>query len=417
MRIFPERARSFLAEYGLTVADALFGCAVCVFFFLLPLRTDATASIAAMTVLAAWCLKRHGLGKKLLSGGAKIPLLAFAAFVCIALVASALHPWTLAKFPRVLLWGCCVFSGVVFSLRFPRHGSGYFWALFAAIAVSFLGAVVLFGYDAPRIWHDGRLKLFAIHPSRLGLYCSACLLFLLYRTIVAARFERACALAGALFVFFILFSTNTRGNLLMLPLGFLCLAAALPRRYVKHVVLALLACACIGGSALWISNSPASARLVSAITDPFSDPTFATRRPIWDIGWELFTRSPAIGHGYQSFQKLHPQYVEEHKAEMDARYPVYEPRVKQAHNLVLGRLVETGVPGAVAFLVFYCGAAVAAWRGPRENRWLLAPLVFYLGMNMLDDGLFRMNDVFILFVAGTSLGFVARSAPGGEEHF
>ena len=399
--------RSFAVDHGLSVTDALFFASVCAFFFFLPLRTDATATILVMTVFSIAAVRQHGTALPPLAGWAKASLLAFVFFLGIGLLASLLHPATLSRFPRMLLWGCCVFSGVALSRCIPRHGSGYFWALFASLAVSFAVAVLFFGYDASRLWHLGRLKLFAIHPSRLALYCAACLFFLLYRTIVSAGRERFLAFAGSLLVFFMLFSTNTRANLLLLPLGIVCLGAVLPARHMKRLGLAFAVCVMLGGAALWLNGSHAAERLVSAVTNPLADPTFKTRIPIWEVGWESFKESPLIGTGHQSYLALHDAYLAEHGNDMDKRYELYEVNVKQAHNLILGRLVETGILGAAGFLLFYLGAVAAAWRGPAEQRWLLAPLVFYMAMNMFDDGLFRMNDAFILFVAGTALGAAA----------
>ncbi|MCC8194710.1 MAG: O-antigen ligase family protein [Deltaproteobacteria bacterium] len=413
-----ERIGARCARHGISPLDALFFLCVCAFFFFLPLRTDATATILTMTVLAISAVRRRGAWRVFLDNRVRLPLLAFAVFICVAFIASALNPATLSKFPRVLLWGCCVFSGVALSLCVPHHGGGYFWALFLALAASFAIAAVFYGYDNPAIWHDGRLKLFAMHPSRLGLYASACLFFLLYRAIAASGRERGTALVGALLAFYILFSTNTRGNLLMLPLGLLCLGVSLPGRYVKHLVLAVLLCAVLGGGILWVkSESFVGQRLISAVTNPLEDATFKTRLPIWHVAWESFKTAPAIGHGYQSYLEEHAAYTREHGAMMRERFGGYEAKVKQAHNIILGRLVETGIVGTAAFFLFYCVAIAAAWRGPRSNRWLLAPLVFYLAMSMFDDGLYRINDAFILFVAGTALGGLlqtpeaSRSAP------
>ena len=399
-----KRFASLAARDGLNTMDALFLGSVYAFFFFLPLRTDATVAILIMTALGIASVRRRRASLIPLAGWVNASLLAFVVFLAIGLLASALNPATLSKFPQMLLWGCCIFSGVALSCCVPWHRSGYFWALFASLVASFVVAVLLFGYDAPRLWHDDRLKLFAIHPSRLALYCAVCLLFLLYKSMVSSGRERLLPLAGSLFAFFLLFSTNTRGNLLMLPLGFLCLGSVLPVRHMKRLGPALAVCVILGGAVVCLSDSEPARRLVSAVTNPLADKTFKTRVPIWEVGWESFKRSPFIGTGPQSYRQLHDAYVAEHEKDMDARYGFYERNVKQAHNVVLGRLVETGFLGTTGFLLFYVGAIVAAWRGSAEQRWLIAPLVFYMAMNMLDDGLYRMNDALILFVAGTALG-------------
>lgn len=391
----------------------LFVLGVAAFFFFLPLRTDATATILAMTVFGAWAARRSGVWAFVRFGPWRVPLFAFAFFILIALLASALNPPTMAKFPRILLWGCCVFSGMLLSYLVPRHRNAYFWATFAAIAGSLAVACAVYGYDAPRLWQEDRLKLFAIHPSRLALYCAACFFYLLYRAIAAERREALVAMAGALLMLFLVYKTNTRGNFLMLPVGIFCMAVTFPRRYWKRFVAAVLLSVLVSGGFLWATkDSQSTARLASAVTSLHADRTFKSRLPIWEAGWAAFTQAPLIGHGIQSYRSLHAAYLEANKADWDLRYKdSYEPSVKQAHNLILGRLVETGLLGTAGFLIFYCGAIAAALRGSAENRWIIAPLVFYMAMSMLDDGLFRMNDAFILFVAGTALGYRPNAAP------
>lgn len=417
MPLFRETGASRFASRGLDPQDAVLFCAVCAFFFFLPLRTDATATILVMTVCGILALRRHAAFGSLLARGVRLPVLAFVFFMAIAFAASLLNPATFSKFPRILLWGCCVFSGLALSVCLPDNGGKYFWALFAALALSFLAAIVFYGYASPHIWHDGRLKLFAMHPSRLGLYAAVCLLFLLYRTLAGVGRERLFGLAGALLVFFILFNTNTRGNLLMLPLGLLCLAAVLPRRHLKRMAVALCLCAVLGGVALSLSSPFVVKRLVSAVTSPLEDATFKSRLPIWHVGWEIVKDSPLVGHGHQSYLKLHARYLEKHEARLALRYPSFEQSVKQAHNVILGRLVETGFLGTAGFLLFYFGAIAAALRGPEQNRWLIAPLVFYMAMSMFDDGLFRINDTFILLLAGTALGGLVRRGAARAAYF
>lgn len=389
---------------SLTWDTALFFAAVCAYFFALPLQSDTTAFIAAMTVFGLVALKLQKLLPCFRERALKWPLAVFGLFVLTALVASICNPQTLRYFPRMLLWLCCVFTGVTYGLLFPRSNGGYLWAVFAAIAGSFAGAVIFQGFDAPSIWHDGRLKLFAMHPSRLALYAAITFLFLLHTAVAKKRFECVLAIAGSLFLLFVLVKTNTRGNLLMLPFGVILLGAALPRRYWKRFGIAVLFCAILAGGVLFSAkDSSMGKRLISAVTNVTEDDNFKSRLPIWEIGWESFKKSPVIGNGYHSYLKLHEKYLKEHKAELDTRYRSYEKRVKQAHNLVLGRLVETGILGTFAFFVFYLAAVVLAWRGPQESRWLVAPLLFYVGMSMLDDGLFRINDAFMLFLAGNAV--------------
>lgn len=392
---------------GLNGRLTLFVLGVGAFFFFLPLRTDATATILTMTLTGIWAAWGSGAFTFLRTGPWRVPLLAFAVFIAIAFVASACNPPTLAKFPRILLWGCCVFSGALLSFLLPRHGGAYFWATVAAIVGSLAVGWLLYGHDAPRLWQEDRLKLFAIHPSRLALYCAVCFFFLLHRAVAAGKRERLLSLAGALLLLFLDYKTNTRGNFLLLPVGVVCLAVTFPRRHWKRLAVVGLLCLAVGISFPWLTkDSPASARVLSAVTSLSADKTFKSRLPIWEAGWDAFTRAPVIGHGIQSYRALHADYLEANKADWDARYKdIYEPSVKQAHNLILGRLVETGVLGTAAFLLFYLGAIVAAWRGREENRWVVAPLIFYLAMSMFDDGLFRMNDALILFAAGSALGY------------
>ncbi|CAK7046167.1 MAG: hypothetical protein DELT_00832 [Desulfovibrio sp.] len=404
MMPFREGLSLFFSSRSLTWDTALLLLGALAYFFALPLQSDTTALIVAVTLVAIAVTKKRALGPRLFAPSIKWPLLAVVFYVLIALAAAVCNMAVIREFPRMVLWLCCVFSGAVFGLVFPRNGGRYMWGALVGIAVSFAVAVLFYGYDASAIWHDGRLKLFALHPSRLAVYAAVAFLFLLHRAVTGKTRERLLAVAGALFLLFILVKTNTRGNLFMLPIGLLFLGVALPKCYWKRFGLALLVCAVLTSGAIWTAKDTVTGkRLVSVVTDVTEDPNFISRQPIWEAGWESFKESPLIGHGYHSYRALHAAYVQKHGPELQARYGGYEKTVKQAHNIVLGRLVDTGLLGAVAFFFFYAAAILAAWRGAQENKWLVAPLVFYLGMSMLDDGLFRMNDAFILFIAGNAL--------------
>lgn len=378
--------------------------AVLALFFFLPLHSDPSISIVLSALLGLLATDKPYLP----SGLSLCALAAFLGYGLVAFIASAHSMETLSKYPIVVLWACAIVAGMLFSRLYPDHQYNFFLATALAILLS-LGIAAVQGFGASQFWHDGRLKLLAVHPSRLALYCAVTLLFCLHSAVMARHAKgKVFFLIIAAAMAFCLYLTNTRGVILIVPIGILCLVPSLPVAYRKPFLAAFLIMCTFAGAFLWITkDTPLSKRVVSAITSPADDATFRSRLPIWEAAWEVFKEKPLIGHGVKSYSGLHKEYLTAHKAEWDVKYAgSYEQSAKNAHNIILGRLVESGTWGALFFMLFYGVVTVAAFRLSLQQRWIAAFFVFYLGIGMFDDTLFRRNDAFVFFLAGTVLGFV-----------
>ncbi len=390
---------------------------VLLLFFCLPLRTDNSLLVAVAFVCAVWAARGRVSPASLFAGASGWALAGFLFYFAVAVVSSLLGGLPADSFLRPMLWAGCIVAGLLLSRLRPDHEYAFFLALAAGVIVSLAigcAAWEIAGIRGWDIWHaDMRLKLLSRHPSRLALYCAAALFYCLSRCLAEESVRRACGHAALVLVLAaLLFATNTRTLILTLPLGLVFFALCLPRRLRKHAFVGGLVCALLLAGAVWaVKDSATGRRLVSAVEQTRQDPTFLSRLPIWRAGWEAFRAAPLLGHGVLSYGRLHGEFVRENRSMLEREHPRYEKQVKHAHNIVLNRMVETGVCGTAGFLLFYGGAMFCALRGWRKDRWVFALLAYYLAIGMLDDPLFRKNDAFMLLIAGAALGLPRQEDP------
>jgi len=384
------------------VCSKLFLLSVLVFFFLLPFQSDPSASILAAILLGSCAIGKVSFPSRI----SRFALLAFAGYAVVVFAASVQTSGALEKYIIIPLWACAVIAGIFFSRIYPNHGYRFLLATAVVILLSFAVGFMQ-GIDSSHLWHDGRLKLFAVHPSRLALYCAVAFLFCLNAAATAQRgMPRWTFVVLLAAIAFCLYLTNTRGVILALPLGIFFLIMTLPPVRRRCLLSVFLVCCICAGIGLWATkDSPLSRRILSAAVDIRNDQTFRTRLPIWEVAWDSFRKAPLIGHGVKEYSRHYDMYLAEHRQDWDARYGgLYDRSAKNAHSIILGRLVEGGALGTLCFVLFYGAVIVAAFRLPREQRWTAAVLIFYMGIGVFDDTLFRRNDSFIFFIAGAVLG-------------
>lgn len=387
------------------------------FFFFLPLQSDNSLFIATMGICSLALARKQGIKLNAwawdLSG---IGLASFIVYAAAITISSALHPETLRDWPRLLLWTSCVIAGVACS-GISRHcGDRTAYALLAGIAFSILAAIIMTLIDIDRsFWQGDRLKLFAIHPSRLALYTSTTFIFATYKVLTAnSNFRKLIFFMIALISLTLTIATNTRTLILFIPIAACFYIFLIPQKKTAFIVILSILIFFFG--AIWATKEQKSTkRLVSAVANITQDTTFITRVPIWLAGWDAFTDSPLFGHGTHSYKKLHSSYIEDNKAWLDEKYPTHERSVKQAHNVILGRMIESGTLGTIGFLAFYISAIACAAKLPHSDRWIFVLLIYYMLIGTFDDPLYRKNDTFVLFFAGLSLGFNFR--PHGLNPF
>ena len=119
----------------------------------------------------------------------------------------------------------------------------------------------------------------------------------------------------------------------------------------------------------------------------------ASRRDLWDVGWELFSEHPAGGAGFRMFQ---PEYAR--------RRP--DAHVNGVHSGYLKVLAEAGLVGGVLFLALVGRAlavmtpARAPGRSSAENVWRVAFLSAFIGMLAVNVVDVHSEDRFFWIVLG-----------------
>lgn len=94
-------------------------------------------------------------------------------------------------------------------------------------------------------------------------------------------------------------------------------------------------------------------------------------------------------------------------------FPDYRPEVREirhAHNMVLDKGIQMGLPGIAAFLLLWAAAARACARGirlPEFRLWAIAALAMLAGVftrNMVDDFFIRDHSLMFWLLLGSLLG-------------
>jgi O-antigen ligase len=406
-QIAPALGR-LMADHGVWACLVALGAGV--LFFLVPLNGSPYLAAGLTTACALMAARQRRLVFSP-AGESRLVRAAFAGFALYAGMVwlSSLLNGTLFTHGVVPLWAGCLVSGFIYSRLWPEHGHRHIAAILAGIVVS-LAVAAIIGFDDPRLWQGGfRLKLFSWHPAVLALYCVAGVFFCLQAAFWAAS-KRVRILWLVLAAFFggLLYLTGVRHAILTLPLGLACLILSLPRAYWRRFGLALLVLGIAAGSATWFSrhDNIRSARLVSASAGIAGERNFLARVRIWEAAWGAIKESPLVGRGTRNFSPVYDAYRERNKQRWDELYPAgtYDILARHEHNTVLARLLESGVPGAAGFFLFYFCGVIAAAQGPPRGRWIVALLVFCLGIGLVDEPLYHRGSYFIIFILGAALG-------------
>lgn len=175
---------------------------------------------------------------------------------------------------------------------------------------------------------------------------------------VAAPFRLGvtfCTLLMLIAVFF----TLSRGGLV--ALGALGLTAILASG--RHRLQAALAGLAVAGVALVFFFGVASPEARDRI---IKNDGGSGRTDIWKVGWRMVEAEPLLGVGAANFQTASVHYLLAPGAIRYDEYLVDIPAV--SHNLYLGVLAETGVPGLTLFLLIVIACIAAAVRAQRTFR-------------------------------------------------
>ena len=334
--------------------------------------------------------------------------LMFAFCISAAISSYALSSSTHHGYNWLLLWLSCFFAGFVFSKTNPKHNYFFITPALVILIIHFLVSMLAYhlGFDDTvfNAEFPHRLNLGVLPPFRVAVFAGFCALYavnlvLFLKNRTAKIFYFFCFLISFLMLILAyhknpiyIFSFTLMLALMLMP-GF------------KKIKLLIFSSFLIAAIVFVFSTSEKQRSfLFVAMKDPLQHNTIQTRMALWEIGKELFIESPYFGYGLKSYAELHPKYVKTHKAELDKKYPLYEKAMRQPHNFILGRLVETGLVGGTLFLILLIITAIYAFKAPPEQRWLACFFIFYFLIGIIDDPLVRTNDAFIFILMGLVIG-------------
>ena len=124
------------------------------------------------------------------------------------------------------------------------------------------------------------------------------------------------------------------------------------------------------------------------------------RWSLWRFSMERIAEQPWSGGGFgrEAFKRLYPDYYRTH-------IPLWH-----AHNMVLNKGIQMGIPGMLAFLALWIALAASCAKGlrvPGMRPWCIATLAMIAGIfvrNMADDFFVRDHALMFWLLCGACLG-------------
>jgi O-antigen ligase len=181
---------------------------------------------------------------------------------------------------------------------------------------------------------------------------------------------RVFALAGSAIGFYAMLKTSSRGGMLAVAVGVLCIVLT-ATHMAKKVKYAVFVAGIMGIMAMAVMNNPL---LQHRISSSLQTRETAGRTEIWSRAARLYLESPFYGFG--SF--MHMRKLGEATGHS----------MCATHNLFLSVLLSTGILGFSLFMYFYWRSFQAVWRRRTEGEcsivfaWFMTALVAGLSINV-----------------------------------
>ena len=206
--------------------------------------------------------------------------------------------------------------------------------------------------------------------------------------------RRVLAVLLLLFTSGVFLLTQSRNAWLGLAVAMAAWGIWQSRGRIRHVVVAVIVVALIGGAAFWTYGG---SRLSERVVGGGLSNDVQSRIELWSRAIHMIEDFPFTGIGMNNFRRVMP-----------VMYPVFltppDYDVAHAHNQLLNTGAELGVPGLIAYIAILLGVAamlVRTWRTTSDERlrWIAAGL----GAGFLAFFGFGMADAIAL---GAKLGIV-----------
>ena len=412
---FKHTFSSSLPQVPLKRLEWLFTASVCLFSILLLFLPEITIPALLATGCAiTYAVRSYKVGRFVFSKEAIVASILLTAFMASALISCLINPETLRNYPRILLWPACWITGYAYAqkARDCRYAVLHtlVWTLVASILV-IIPVGVAFVMMHPLL-KEQRLQLFTSHPARLATLAALGSLLCAFEYLGATRRQKTAWGIGMLFCFGVIFATNARilifATALVIPL-FITTAAQFSwqRKLAIGGIFLLVVIGTVGIT----KETQSTQRFINAFSNFEQDATLRSRLPIWEVAVDTIREHPLFGVGIRGYRNAHISIEAERREEWKERYGTWEKRVKNAHNVVLGRLADTGGAGTLFFFGFF---GYVAWHVMRHSdRWSWGAyfLLLLLIDGLVDDPFYPTNSCFIFMLAGLCLPQPTASSP------
>ena len=367
-------------------ACLLFFLSLCMVFVWLGTGSLYWKRMACPVVLGAFCLwfAEPRLSLREIPGTVWVPLL-LAAY-------TALSPGAPGADRIIGLEILLAYLSGVGAVLFARE---HYWksltcfplVLTLALAGYFAGV-----FSKPLTTTDDRLTLFLKYPNILASVSACAIIFLVT---FRKHFSGKLRVPGImLFAACLASMLMTAGRSAYLGL-FVCMLFWMIMLLRKHIVRMAGILAVVAVALPFTLPDNQIERIQSAVFAPFSDRTFQTRLPIWEITAAGIQEAPWLGHSITAFKGYHGAYMAQHAEELQQKYPEVEPVVFHPHNLALGLLFMYGITGTALFAWSFTPATLRAIR--ENDLFFLSTLLFYGVYGALEFTLDREDGILLLF--------------------
>lgn len=297
-----------------------------------------------------------------------------ACFPIIALAAWVISPYANNGF-KTLDWIICLSIGYIASAYLNRKAMLLMLALpltcIAGSAATALYELYTAGSLDALFTNGFKLRMYNESPNRYGLTTAFSAAVVIGVFPLAARREKFILAAMLAILTLLCWYSQSRAAVFGLT-GTVCLATLL---FLKHSPRQGLLILMVVSIILAIGTILGGERITDTIANRSWEFLLNGREDIWRAAWEIFQKSPLVGFGVNSFRQSLEALL--NLPENVARFPDIRAQYIfwNAHQIILGILVETGLAGLIVFIAL---SARTLYTGVKKYPLALAPLLIFI---------------------------------------
>ena len=184
---------------------------------------------------------------------------------------------------------------------------------------------------------------------------------------------------------------------------------------IKRLIASIIILLCFAVLAYAVMPASQQER-VNEMADISHTRNIRTRSNIWHVTVQGIRSAPILGRGYASFKPYYEQFLQEHYAELQKKFPGYvEDYADHAHNLILHVAYAYGGLGSAFFIALICFTLALAIR--KKDKFIISLLLYTLISGMTEVYIQRSNAIAIIFFSlGLFYGEALREGPGSRGY-